>query len=99
MVKANRAVQAAKTLLGNDDFAVSRVYYAMSYAVEAMQASNGLTFRKHGGVHAAFGEHFVKTRQVDEQYHRWLLDACDQQLLGDDEIQMQVNREDVEGGC
>jgi len=100
LVKANRAVQAAKTLLknGDFDFAVSRAYYAMFYAVEAMLASHDFTFRKHGGVHAAFGEHFVKTKKVDEKNHRWLLDAFGQRLLGDYEIHMQVDREDVEEG-
>jgi len=57
LVKAHRAVQAAKTLLetGDFDFAVSRGYYAMFYAAEAMLASKDVKFQKHGGVHAAFG--------------------------------------------
>ena len=30
----------------------------------------GLAFSKHGGVHAAFGQHFVKTGIVPAEHHR-----------------------------
>lgn len=94
--KATRAVQAAKTLLkgGDVDFAVSRAYYAMFYAAEAILEVKGLHFRKHGGVHAAFGEHLVKTGIIDEQYHRWLLDAFDQRIVGDYEVECALCEDD-----
>ncbi len=40
-------------------------------------------YSKHGGVHGAFGEHYVKTGLFDQKYHRWLLDAFDQRIEGD----------------
>lgn len=47
----------------------------MLYAAEALLISKGLRFRKHGSVHAAFGEHFAKGQVLDPKFHRWLLDA------------------------
>ena len=55
----------------------------MFYAAEAVLLSKGLRFQRHGSVHAAFGEHFVKTGLLDSKLHRWLLDAFDQRILGD----------------
>lgn len=82
--KAARSIHAAQTLLdeGDADFAVSRAYYGMFYAAEAVLLSKGLRFQRHGSVHAAFGEHFVKTGLLDAKLHRWLLDAFDQRILG-----------------
>ncbi len=57
--KAQRAIEAAKTLLvdGNyPDFSTGRAYYAMFYIAEALLEEKELRFSKHGGVHGAFGE-------------------------------------------
>jgi uncharacterized protein (UPF0332 family) len=83
--KAERALRVARRLSddGDFDFAAGRAYYAMFYAAEALLYEEGLTFRKHAGVHAAFGEHFVKAGRLDAKLHRFLLDAFDQRLQGD----------------
>jgi uncharacterized protein (UPF0332 family) len=83
--KAARAIAAAERLLeGRDaEFAVGRAYYAMFYTAEALLNEKDLRFRKHGGVHGAFGEHFVKTGQFDPKYHRWLLEAFNMRVTGD----------------
>lgn len=97
--KARRAVLSAKTLLreGDPDFAVARAYYAMFYAAEALLSDKGLQFQKHGGVHAAFGEHFVKTGLLDQKFHRWLLDAFDQRIIGDYTVAHTLTNEDAVG--
>ena len=83
--KAVRAVQAAETLLNNDfaEFATGRAYYAMFYIAEALLNEKELHFNKHGGVHGAFGEQYVKSGLFDPKFHRWLLDAFDQRIEGD----------------
>jgi uncharacterized protein (UPF0332 family) len=56
--KAQRAIQAARTLLDAGDlpeFATGRAYYAMFYVAEALLEEKDLRFSKHGGVHGAFG--------------------------------------------
>jgi uncharacterized protein (UPF0332 family) len=95
--KAARAVHAAKSLLGESDvdFAASRAYYAMFYAAEALLNEKSLRFRKHGGVHAAFGEQFVITGFLDSKFHRWLLDAFDKRIQGDYGVEAVLTREDV----
>ena len=83
--KAARALEAAETLLehGYPEFATGRAYYAMFYTTEALLNEKDLHFSKHGGVHGAFGEHYVKTGLFDARYHRWLLDAFDRRIEGD----------------
>ena len=95
--KAERAIKAAETLLdqGDADFAVGRAYYAMFYVAEALLNERGLGFSKHSAVHAAFGEQFAKTGQLDPKFHRWLLDAFDKRLEGDYGTEIKVLPEDV----
>jgi uncharacterized protein (UPF0332 family) len=61
--KARRAIDAAQTLLDAGpfpDFATGRSYYTMFYVAEALLGENDLRFSKHGGVHGAVGEHYIK---------------------------------------
>lgn len=83
--KAERALRAAKILLraGDSEFAAGRAYYAMLHAAQALLRQHDLRYRKHAGVHGAYGEHFAKTGRLDSKYHRWLLDAFDDRLRGD----------------
>ena len=95
--KATRALRAAEQLMqgGDAEFAVGRVYYAMFYIAEALLNERGLRFRKHGGVHGAFGEHFVKTGELDPKYHRWLLEASDKRITGDYGLEAVPREEEV----
>lgn len=95
--KGERAIHAAEILLkdGEADFAVGRAYYAMLYAAEALLIAKGLRFRKHGSVHAAFGEYFAKGGVLDPKFHRWLLDAYDQRILGDYGVEVTLTDEDA----
>jgi uncharacterized protein (UPF0332 family) len=34
-------------------------------------------------VHGAFAKHFIASGLMDARFHRWLLDAFDQRVLGD----------------
>jgi uncharacterized protein (UPF0332 family) len=72
--KAGRAIEAAEALLseGFAEFSTGRAYYAMFYVSEGLLEEKDLRFSKHGGVHGAFGEHYVKTGLFDPKYHRWL---------------------------
>jgi uncharacterized protein (UPF0332 family) len=96
--KASGAIDAATTLLdaGHLESAASRCYYAMFYVAEALLAEQDLRFRKHGGVHAAFGEHLVKSGQLDAKFHRWLLDAFDRRIQADYGVEAEPTRSEVE---
>ena len=41
------------------------------YLAVALLNERDLHFRKHAGVHAAFGEHFAKTGVINPKFHRW----------------------------
>jgi len=83
--KAGQSIGAAELLLkdGYIDFAASRAYYAMFYAVEALLLSRNLAFSKHSAVIAAFGKEFAKTGTIDPKYHRAILSAFDLRNAGD----------------
>ena len=95
--KASRSIRAAERLLGEGDvdFAASRVYYALFYVAEALLNERDLQFKKHGGVHGAFAEHFIKTKQMDPKFHSWLVDAFDERIQGDYEVESEVDTKGV----
>ncbi len=95
--KASRAIEAANTLLDNglNEFSTGRAYYAMFYTAEALVNEKGLRFRKHGGVHSAFGEHYIKASLFDAKFHRWLLDAFDRRIESDYGIDVLVIDQDA----
>ncbi|NUN97969.1 MAG: HEPN domain-containing protein [Candidatus Omnitrophica bacterium] len=96
--KARRSLWAARVLLreGEPEFAAGRAYYAMFYAAQAVLLGRGLRFRKHSGVHAAFGEHPAKGGLIEQKYHRWLLDSFDKRREGDYGINASLNHEEAE---
>ena len=85
LAKAEQSIGAAELLLkdGYVDFAASRSYYAMFYAIEAVLLSRELSYSKHSAVIAAFGKEFVKTGYFNSCFHRYLLDAFDLRNAGD----------------
>ncbi len=97
LAKSIRAIAAARreSVNGDAEFAVARAYYAMFYVAEALLDEKGLSFKKHGGVHAAFGEHFAKTGKLDPKYHRWLLAAFEKRITADYGVEEAITSEDA----
>jgi uncharacterized protein (UPF0332 family) len=64
--KARRSLLAAERLrdAGDYDFAVSRAYYAMFYAAQALLLRRGIRRSKHSAVIAAFNEQFIKSGEI-----------------------------------
>lgn len=83
--KSARAIETARKTLSIPDTetAIARAYYAMFYTSEALLFERGLTFSKHSGVHAAFGQHFAKPGFLDAKYHQWLLNAFERRIIAD----------------
>jgi uncharacterized protein (UPF0332 family) len=96
--KSERVLVAAKNLLADGDceFAAGRAYYALFYAAQALLCERGLRFRKHSGVHSAFGEKLVKTGELDPKFHRWLLAAFEMRIIGDYGVEAEFTNEEVE---
>lgn len=60
--RADRALSTAKLNLdsGDNEASVSRSYYAMFYAAEAILLTKEMDFSSHRSVISLFGQHFVK---------------------------------------
>ncbi len=85
LAKAERSIEAARLLTANgmSDFAVSRAYYAMFYAAEALLLGKDLAFSKHSAVIAAFGQHFARSGRVSVELHQHLREGQDLRNIGD----------------
>ena len=97
LTKGRESRQAAQLLEreGYHDFAVSRAYYALFYAAEALLLARGLSFSSHAAVIAAFGREFAKPGVLDAKFHRWLIDAQDFRSLGDYGIGSKITAKQV----
>lgn len=95
--KRKRALRAARTLfqVGDYESAAGRAYYAMLHAAQALLRARDLRYRKHGGAHAAFAEHFTMTGRLEAKFHRWLLDSFDDRLRADYDVDASFHREPV----
>ena len=73
--QAHDSLAAAKILAaqGYHGFAAPHTCYSMFYITEAFLLSQGLAFSSDSAMHAAFGEHFVKTGVVSSEFHRYLI--------------------------
>ena len=95
--KAERALKAAEILLqaGDAENAIGRAYYAMLHTAQALLRERDLSYRKHSGVHSAFGQHFAKTGELDPKFHRWLLAAFNHRLKSDYDFEVAVGSDSV----
>lgn len=96
--KAQRYLKSAQLLLEDKDYesSVSRTYYAMFYAAQAVLLTKNLSFSSHKGVISAFGEHFVKTGTFPKEMGRELNRAFEKRQIGDYEYTFVVSNEDAE---
>ncbi len=83
--KARRSLRAAERLLqdGDNDFAVSRAYYAMFYAAQALLLTQDVRRSKHSGVLTAFNEHFIRSGELPRRFFLMLRDGFEDRAEGD----------------
>jgi uncharacterized protein (UPF0332 family) len=93
--KAQHALHSVEVLLaaGEAESAVGRAYYAMLHSAQALLGEKDLRYRKHGGVHAAFGMHFAKTGLLDPKFYRCMLAAFNARVKGDYDIDAVISIE------
>ena len=85
MDKAGRSLAAAELLLqqGYNDFAASRAYYAMFYAVQALLLTRNVRRTKHSGIIAAFNERFIRGGELPRNLFLFLRDAFEDRAEAD----------------
>jgi uncharacterized protein (UPF0332 family) len=83
--KARRSLSAAEVLLkqGYCDFAISRAYYAMFYAAQALLLTKDVRRTKHSAIIASFNELFIHTGRLPHELFLSLRDAFDDRAEGD----------------
>lgn len=97
LLNAEETLNAAQVLL-NEDYlrdAVNRAYYAVFYVAEALLSEKDLRFKKHGAVHGSFAQYYVKTGSFDAKYHKLLVKAFGQRMLGDYDEVVRFKSEEV----
>ncbi len=98
IARAKRYMRSARLLIKDGDYesAVSRVYYAMFYCVEALLLTKGLSFSSHKAVISAFGQHFVKTGIFSKDMSKSLTKAFEKRQFSDYEYTFVITNEDAE---
>jgi len=96
--RAKKYLRSAELLLNEGDYesSVSRTYYAMLYAAQAMLLTKNLSFSSHKGVISAFGEHFIKTGILPKELGRALNKAFEKRQIGDYEYTFVISKEEAE---
>jgi uncharacterized protein (UPF0332 family) len=95
MERARRDLQATESNLeqGFYEVALSRAYYSMFYAANALLSSKGIARSKHSGVVSAFGEYFVKAGIIESAYAKMFGQAFDSRLDSDYDVIFAADRE------
>lgn len=86
--KAENKLKVAKKLFKSRDYedAVSRAYYAVFHAAQALLLSEGEKAESHKGVVTLFGLLFVKTGKFNKNIGKYLANLKDDREMGDYEV-------------
>jgi uncharacterized protein (UPF0332 family) len=90
--RARQDLAAAQSNLDQSFYGVvvSRAYYAMYYAVNALLASQSVSRKTHSGTISAFGEYFVKPGLIETEYAKMLGNAFNSRLGSDYDVTYSV---------
>lgn len=96
--KAEKKLGVAEKLLKSDDYedAVSRAYYAVFHAAQALLLTEGQRAESHKGVVTLFGLLFVKTGKFSRNLGKYLANLKDDRESGDYEVFSYIDRETAE---
>lgn len=96
--KAEKKLKVAEKLLRSDDYedAVSRAYYAVFHAAQALLLTEGEGPATHKGVVTLFGLLFVKTGKFKKDLGKYLANLKDERESGDYEVFSYIDRETAE---
>ena len=95
MDKAKRSAKTAEKIFkdGELDFAGSRAYYAMFYAVLGLLITVDMGSSKHRGVIAMFDQEFIKKNVFPKEMSVMLHEAFDMRLTGDYRELLKISKE------
>jgi uncharacterized protein (UPF0332 family) len=95
--KAMASVKGAEALFKEKlyDFSVSRSYYAMFYATEALLLTKNLAYSSHKAIISAFGKEFIKTKTLPHHLHNNLRNAFRLRQAGDYGISVSISEKEA----
>ena len=98
---ATEALGAANALAigGFSTSCVSRAYYAMLHASKAALAVKDVESTSHRGVKRMFGQHLVKTNEIEQRWARELSEALDDRNEADSDADTTWSTEDARREC
>lgn len=96
--KAEKKLEVAERLLKSADYedAVSRAYYAVFHATQALLLTEGEKAETHKGVVTLFGLLFVKTGKFSKNLGKYLANLKDDRESGDYEVFSYIDKETAE---
>jgi uncharacterized protein (UPF0332 family) len=95
LARANKTLQAARTLLENQLYedCVSRSYYAVLHAAKAALIKVGIEAESHQAVRRMFGQHLVKTEQIEKRFAEILTAQQEDREIGDYDIYLDIEQD------
>ena len=99
--RATKALNSANTLtaVGEYDDAISRAYYAMMHAANALLATRGIHARSHRAVQRLISREFVRDGELARERARDLSDGEAQRGNAEYDVHSEATREDAEELC
>lgn len=96
--KAEGKLGVARRLFASGDYedAVSRAYYAVYHATQALLLTEGQRAETHRGVITLFGLLFVKTGKFNKNLGKFLANLKDDRESGDYEVFSYIEKETAE---
>ena len=91
--KADHALKVAEELINNGfpSDSVSKIYYAMFYAAQALLKSEDIEVKKHSAVESAIGYHFAKPGRIESKFHSMFINARNLREIADYDIQEEIS--------
>lgn len=95
--RSKDTLEVAATMITHQYWAdaVSKAYYAMFYAANAIILTRGISVSKHSAVISIFGEQFARTNVIDRHFHREFIDAFDDRQTADYSPRVLITEEDA----
>jgi uncharacterized protein len=95
--RADEALRGARILLKEHELygSVSRAYYCVFHATEAVLYSKGIRTKTHGGLRLLFGEHIIKPGIMDKEFADILRDAFSARQVSDYEVYAEIGDAEV----
>jgi uncharacterized protein (UPF0332 family) len=95
--KAKRSIKAAKGLIENEDydFASSRLYYAVFYAMEAVLLTREISSSKHTGVIGQFNRFYIKEGIFPKSFSKIISRLFRERQEGDYGFYVDISEEEI----